>query len=68
MESVAARTKLLSDQRIHSDQIVYQRAHNRGEITLDHIPPAVLAMPFDLVRHPPPPLCPHPAEPGLLRP
>jgi AcrR family transcriptional regulator len=46
-----ARDKLLGDQRIRSDQIIYQRAHDRGEITLDHIPPAVLAMPFDLVRH-----------------
>jgi hypothetical protein len=25
--------------------------HDRGEIDLDHLPPAVLAMPFDLVRH-----------------
>ena len=46
-----AREKLLGDQRIRSDQIIYQRAHDRGEITLDHIPRAVLAMPFDLVRH-----------------
>jgi AcrR family transcriptional regulator len=46
-----ARDKLLADQRIRNDQIIYQRAHDRGEITLDHIPPAVLAMPFDLVRH-----------------
>ena len=34
-----------------SDQIIYRRAHDRGEIDLDRIPPAVLAMPFDLVRH-----------------
>jgi AcrR family transcriptional regulator len=46
-----ARDKLLHDQRIRNDQIIYQRAHDRGEITLDHVPPAVLAMPFDLVRH-----------------
>lgn len=45
------RDKLLADQRIRNDQIIYQRAHDRGEITLDHIPLAVLAMPFDLVRH-----------------
>ncbi len=31
--------------------VVYQRAHDRGEIDLDRIPPAVLGMPFDLVRH-----------------
>lgn len=33
------------------DQIIYQRAHDRGEIDLDRTPPAVLAMPFDLLRH-----------------
>jgi AcrR family transcriptional regulator len=46
-----ARAKLLGDQPIRSDQIIYQRAHDRGEIDLDRVPPAVLAMPFDLVRH-----------------
>jgi hypothetical protein len=46
-----AREKLLADRQIRGDRIIYQRAHDRGEITLDHIPPAVLAMPFDLVRH-----------------
>jgi tetracycline repressor-like protein len=30
---------------------IYQRAHDRGEINLERTPPAVLAMPFDLVRH-----------------
>jgi AcrR family transcriptional regulator len=41
---------------------LYQRAHDRGEIDLTCLPPAVLEMPFDLVRHdllmdlkPPPP-------------
>ena len=46
-----ARDKLLGDQPRWSDQIIYRRAHDRGEIDLDRIPPAVLAMPFDLVRH-----------------
>jgi AcrR family transcriptional regulator len=46
-----AREKLLDDHRIRSDQIIYRRAHDRGEIDLEQIPPAVLAMPFDLVRH-----------------
>jgi AcrR family transcriptional regulator len=32
-------------------ETVYGRAHDRGEIDLGRIPPAVLAMPFDLVRH-----------------
>jgi AcrR family transcriptional regulator len=45
------RRQLLGDQRIRGDQTIYRRAHDRGEINLDHIPPAVLAMPFDLVRH-----------------
>jgi AcrR family transcriptional regulator len=30
---------------------ILQRAHDRGEIDLDTIPEAVLAMPFDLMRH-----------------
>jgi AcrR family transcriptional regulator len=30
---------------------IYQRAHERGEIDLDRIPPAVLALPFDLMRN-----------------
>jgi AcrR family transcriptional regulator len=46
-----AREKLLDDDRLRGDQIIYQRAHDRGEINLDHVPPAVLALPFDLVRH-----------------
>jgi AcrR family transcriptional regulator len=46
-----AREKLFGDQRIRGDQIIYRRAHDRGEIDLDRIPPAVLTMPFDLVRH-----------------
>ena len=45
------RDKIVGDQLLRSDQIIYRRAHDRGEIDLDHIPPAVLAMPFDLVRH-----------------
>jgi AcrR family transcriptional regulator len=46
-----AREKMLDDQRIRGDKIIYQRAHDRGEIDLERIPSAVLAMPFDLVRH-----------------
>jgi AcrR family transcriptional regulator len=30
---------------------VFRRAHERGEIDLDRIPPAVLALPGDLMRH-----------------
>jgi len=46
-----ARDKILGDQRVRGDEIIYRRAHDRGEIDLERIPPAVLAMPFDLVRH-----------------
>ena len=45
------RDKIIGDQLLRSDQIIYRRAHDRGEINLDQIPSAVLAMPFDLVRH-----------------
>ena len=30
---------------------IFARAHERGEIDLDRIPPAILAMPSDLMRH-----------------
>jgi AcrR family transcriptional regulator len=44
------REKVLADRPLQSDQ-VFARAHERGEIDLDRIPPAVLTMPFDLIRH-----------------
>jgi AcrR family transcriptional regulator len=46
-----ARERLLGEGRIRGDQTIYQQAHDRGEIILDRIPPAVLAMPIELVRH-----------------
>jgi AcrR family transcriptional regulator len=46
-----ARERVLGDQSPRSNQIIYRRAHDRGEIDLSRIPPAVLAMPFELVRH-----------------
>ncbi|QKG19843.1 TetR/AcrR family transcriptional regulator [Actinomadura verrucosospora] len=46
-----ARDQIIGDQRLSRVQALYQRAHDRGEIDLETIPPAVLAMPFDLVRH-----------------
>jgi AcrR family transcriptional regulator len=46
-----ARNKVLGDPPFRGDQIIYQRAHERGEINLDRLPPAVRAMPFDLLRH-----------------
>jgi AcrR family transcriptional regulator len=50
MTPAQVRDKLLGDRPLWSDRI-FQRAHDRGEIDLDRIPPAVLAMPFDLLRH-----------------
>ncbi len=44
------REKLISGRPPWSSD-VYRRAHERGEIDLDRIPPAVLTMPFDLMRH-----------------
>jgi hypothetical protein len=45
------RDRILGEQRHARVQNIYQRAHDRGEIDLEHIPSAVLAMPFDLVRY-----------------
>lgn len=45
------RDKVMGDQRLPRRRILYQRAHERGELDLERIPPAVLDMPFDLVRH-----------------
>jgi AcrR family transcriptional regulator len=44
------RERLTSGRPAWSDQ-VYVRAHERGEIDLDAVPRAALAMPFDLMRH-----------------
>jgi AcrR family transcriptional regulator len=44
------RTRLLGD-RPNRGADIFRHAHERGEIDLDRIPPAVLAMPFDLMRH-----------------
>ncbi|MGI5247495.1 TetR/AcrR family transcriptional regulator [Dactylosporangium sp. CA-139066] len=46
-----ARDRIIGDQRLSRVQTMYQRAHDRGEIDLERTPAAVLAMPFDLVRH-----------------
>ncbi|MEU8277082.1 TetR/AcrR family transcriptional regulator [Microbispora bryophytorum] len=45
------RDRIIGDQRLPRVRAIYQRAHDRGEIDLERVPPAVLAMPFDLVRH-----------------
>jgi AcrR family transcriptional regulator len=45
------REEAMRDQLRPHGRTVYQRAHDRGEIDLERVPAAVLAMPFDLVRH-----------------
>ncbi|WP_199514442.1 TetR/AcrR family transcriptional regulator [Nucisporomicrobium flavum] len=45
------REQAMGDQRLPHERTIYRRAHERGELALDRIPPAVLDMPFDLVRH-----------------
>ncbi|SEP39225.1 TetR/AcrR family transcriptional regulator C-terminal ligand-binding domain-containing protein [Amycolatopsis saalfeldensis] len=50
--SPAQARELVMDARPLPDvRIAYQRSHDRGEIDLGRVPPAVLALPFDLVRH-----------------
>jgi AcrR family transcriptional regulator len=51
MSPAQIREQVMGDQLLPRRRTVYQRAHARGEIDLDRIPPSVLAMPFDLVRH-----------------
>jgi AcrR family transcriptional regulator len=46
-----ARDQIMDAESLPRVRVIYQRAHDRGEIDLERIPPAVLAMPFDLVRH-----------------
>jgi AcrR family transcriptional regulator len=50
MTPAEVRAKIMANRPVWSGD-VYQRAHERGEIDLDKLPPAVLAMPFDLMRH-----------------
>jgi Tetracyclin repressor-like, C-terminal domain len=50
MTPVEVRERIMGDRPFWSNEI-FRRAHERGEIDLDKIAPAVLAMPFDLMRH-----------------
>lgn len=43
------RERIMANRPFWSDR-VFQHARDRGEIDLEKIPPAVLAMPFDLIR------------------
>ena len=45
------RDQVMEGRPLPRVRVVYQRAHDRGEIDLQRIPAAVLAMPYDLVRH-----------------
>jgi len=45
------RDKIMDAQSLPRIRVIYQRAHDRGEIDLGRIPAAVLDLPFDLVRH-----------------
>ena len=44
------RERIMGERRLWSDEL-YQRAAERGEIDVHRVPPAVLSMPFDLMRH-----------------
>ena len=44
------RERVMADRPLWSDKVL-ARAHERGEIDLDRLPPAVVTMPFDLMRH-----------------
>jgi hypothetical protein len=44
------RERIMAE-RPNSSRQVFARAHARGEIDLERSPPAVLEMPFDLMRH-----------------
>jgi len=50
MTPAEVRAKIMANRPIWSED-VYRRAHERGEIDLDKLPPAVLTLPFDLMRH-----------------
>ncbi|MFF3574496.1 TetR/AcrR family transcriptional regulator C-terminal ligand-binding domain-containing protein [Nocardia jiangxiensis] len=45
------RDEILAGRSLPPVRTIYRRAHDRGEVDLERIPAAVLAMPFDLVRH-----------------
>jgi AcrR family transcriptional regulator len=45
------RDRVFGEQRLARVRTIYQRAHDRGELDLERVPAAVLAMPFDLVRN-----------------
>jgi AcrR family transcriptional regulator len=44
------RDRVIGDRRLARVRSIYERAQERGELDLDRMPAAALAMPFDLVR------------------
>jgi AcrR family transcriptional regulator len=46
-----AREQTMTARGLPRIRTIYQRAHDRGEIDVERIPPSVLALPFDLMRH-----------------
>ncbi|WP_410567189.1 TetR/AcrR family transcriptional regulator [Amycolatopsis sp. cmx-4-61] len=45
------RAQAMGDQLLPQTRTIYRQAAARGELDPEGIPPAVLALPFDLVRH-----------------
>ena len=45
------RERILGEGARSRVDALYGRAHERGELDLERVPPAVLTLPFDLVRH-----------------
>ncbi|MFF1822298.1 TetR/AcrR family transcriptional regulator [Kribbella sp. NPDC058245] len=45
------RTKVMDPEALVRSRAIYQRAHDRGELDLDHLADAVLDLPFELIRH-----------------
>ena len=46
-----ARERVMEAKALPRVRAIYRRAHERGELDLARVPDAVLALPFDLVRH-----------------
>ncbi|MCR6485071.1 TetR/AcrR family transcriptional regulator [Amycolatopsis sp. OK19-0408] len=44
------RDRIVGEQPLPLGRTIYRRAHDRGELDLDRVPAAVLALPFDLLR------------------
>jgi AcrR family transcriptional regulator len=51
MSPARIREQVTGDELLPHRRTVYRRAHARGELDLEAVPAAVLALPFDLVRH-----------------